>query len=229
LNISIKILGFKSWDLNPLRAWDQEHGIKKHIDWCVKSVTNIIQCSFIMPFTLDNQTILYIIIALFVVQFLVMRYYVQSTIEASNQKNNKKIVKNLTHQIKSTFDQYMGNGAWNSRNDRHGTQEFDSLAGVPGTKGPGTGAPRAKGPGTGAPGAKGPGTGAPRAKGPDARQGKDQDNTYVQDRIYEKNRRRKRIADQDSIEDPADDPGNDLEKDQDDAIDLTNHDDNEES
>lgn len=61
-----------------------------------------------MAYTLDNQTLLYIIIAFFVVQLLVMRYYVQTSIEESNHKNNKKVVKKLTGQISATFDQYMG-------------------------------------------------------------------------------------------------------------------------
>ena len=61
-----------------------------------------------MGFKLENHTLLYIIIAFFVVQLLVMRYYVQSSIEDSNHKNNKKIVKKLTGQISTTFDQYMG-------------------------------------------------------------------------------------------------------------------------
>lgn len=62
-----------------------------------------------MGFTFDNQTLLYIIIALFIVQIFVMRYYVQSSIEASQQDNNKKLIKRLTGQIGSTFEQYMGN------------------------------------------------------------------------------------------------------------------------
>lgn len=61
-----------------------------------------------MGYTLDNQTLLYIIIALFVVQLFVMRYYVQSSIEESEHKNNKKVIKKLTGQINATFDHYMG-------------------------------------------------------------------------------------------------------------------------
>lgn len=61
-----------------------------------------------MGFTMDNQTLLIIMIVLFVLQFLIMRYYVQSTIEENNHKNNKKIIKRLTEQISTTFDQYMG-------------------------------------------------------------------------------------------------------------------------
>ena len=64
-----------------------------------------------MPgFALDNQILLYIIIALFIVQFFVMRWYVQASIEDSQHKNNKKIVKRVTDQIGSTFDRYMGGG-----------------------------------------------------------------------------------------------------------------------
>jgi len=61
-----------------------------------------------MAFTLDNQTLLYILIVLFVVQLFIMRYYVQSSIEENNNKNNKKVIKKLTGQISATFDQYMG-------------------------------------------------------------------------------------------------------------------------
>lgn len=61
-----------------------------------------------MTFRLDNQTLLYIVIALFVVQFFVMRYYVQSTIGEDLDKNNKKMVKKFSNQINRTFDQYMG-------------------------------------------------------------------------------------------------------------------------
>jgi hypothetical protein len=64
-----------------------------------------------MGFTLDNYTLLYIIIALFVVQLLVTRYYVQWSIEDSGHTNNKKIIKKLSGQINSTFDQYMGGAA----------------------------------------------------------------------------------------------------------------------
>lgn len=61
-----------------------------------------------MAYTIENQTLMYIIIAFFVVQLLVMRYYVQGSIEDNNYKNNKKVIKKLTGQIGATFDQYMG-------------------------------------------------------------------------------------------------------------------------
>jgi len=57
---------------------------------------------------MENYTLLYIIVALFVLQFIVMRYYVQSSIEDNNSRNNKKIIKKLSGQISSTFDQYLG-------------------------------------------------------------------------------------------------------------------------
>lgn len=57
---------------------------------------------------MENYTLLYIILALFVIQFIVMRYYVQSSIEDNNSRNNKKIIKKLSGQISSTFDQYLG-------------------------------------------------------------------------------------------------------------------------
>lgn len=65
-----------------------------------------------MPVTLDNQILLYLIIGLFIVQFLVMRYYVNQCIEYEIHRNNKKIVKKIidhtTMTIASTFEQYMG-------------------------------------------------------------------------------------------------------------------------
>ena len=61
-----------------------------------------------MPFTIDTTMLLYITISLFIVQFIIMRYYVQSNIDDNNQKNNKKLIKKISHQIGSTFDQYMG-------------------------------------------------------------------------------------------------------------------------
>ena len=61
-----------------------------------------------MGFTLDNQTLLYIVIAFFIVQFLIMRYYVNSTVEDNTHKNNKKIVKKMASHIGATFEEYMG-------------------------------------------------------------------------------------------------------------------------
>lgn len=71
-----------------------------------------------MAFTLDNHTLLYIIIALFVVQLLVMRYYVNSSIDDANHKNTKKIIKKLSGQISVTFDQYMGNNKQNVQQEK---------------------------------------------------------------------------------------------------------------
>ena len=59
-----------------------------------------------MNLNLSNQTLLYIIIGLFILQFVVMRYYVNSTIEQEKHTNNKKIIKQLTEQINSPFDKY---------------------------------------------------------------------------------------------------------------------------
>ena len=59
-----------------------------------------------MNLNLSNQTLLYIIIGLFIVQFVVMRYYVNSTIDQEKHTNNKKIIKQMTEQINSTFDKY---------------------------------------------------------------------------------------------------------------------------
>ena len=66
-----------------------------------------------MAYTLDNQALMYIIIALFVIQYLAMRYYVQTSIEEHKHKNNKKVIKKVTDQNSTTFDQYMGkNGSY---------------------------------------------------------------------------------------------------------------------
>lgn len=64
-----------------------------------------------MAFTLDNQTLLYIILILCVVQFVVMRYYVQSSVDDSISRNNKKITKKISSQIGTTFDKYMGSAS----------------------------------------------------------------------------------------------------------------------
>jgi hypothetical protein len=72
-----------------------------------------------MGFTLDNQTLLYIVIALFIVQFLVTRYYVNSAVEDGVHKNNKKMIKKLTHQIGSTFDHYVGGGGQGAGGQPH--------------------------------------------------------------------------------------------------------------
>lgn len=81
---------------------------------CVVWIIKLIRYKFITKhktmagLTFDNQTLLYIIIALFIVNFFVMRWYVQSSIETSQHSNNKKLIKKLTDHIGSTFDQYMG-------------------------------------------------------------------------------------------------------------------------
>lgn len=77
-----------------------------------------------MTFTLDNQTILYIIIGLFIVQLLIMKYYVQSAIDDGNHRNNKKIIKKMSEQIGMTFDQYMGGNR--SNNERNDTRDNDN-------------------------------------------------------------------------------------------------------
>ena len=61
-----------------------------------------------MGLTLDNQTLLYIIIGLFIIQIFVIRYYVQSTVESRIQSNNKKVTKSFTGCIDTTFDKYVG-------------------------------------------------------------------------------------------------------------------------
>lgn len=57
---------------------------------------------------LDNLTILYIILALSIVQFLLMRYYVASSLETEIHQNNKRLVKRMTGQIQSTLQQHLG-------------------------------------------------------------------------------------------------------------------------
>jgi beta-lactamase regulating signal transducer with metallopeptidase domain len=62
-----------------------------------------------MNLDMENQTLLYIIIGVFIVQFLILRYYVLNTVEKENKKNNKRLIKKVSKQINSTFDKYMGN------------------------------------------------------------------------------------------------------------------------
>ena len=61
-----------------------------------------------MNLEIENQTLFFIIIGVFIVQFLVIRYYVLNTIEQENRINNKKMIKKVSNQINSTFDEYMG-------------------------------------------------------------------------------------------------------------------------
>lgn len=56
---------------------------------------------------LDINTLLYIVIGIFIVNLLITRYYVNSSIELSTDKNNKKMIKKISGQIMSTFDRYI--------------------------------------------------------------------------------------------------------------------------
>jgi len=60
---------------------------------------------------LDSLTMLYIILALSIVQFLLMRYYVASSLETEIHQNNKRLVKRMTGQIQTTLQQHLGGGA----------------------------------------------------------------------------------------------------------------------
>ncbi len=60
-----------------------------------------------MPFALDNQTMIYIIIGIAVIEFFVCKYFVRHVMETEIQKNNKKILKKVTDQITTTFRQYV--------------------------------------------------------------------------------------------------------------------------
>lgn len=57
---------------------------------------------------LDSLTLLYVIIALSIVQFMLMRYYVASNLETEIHQNNKKIIKRVTGQIQTTLQQHLG-------------------------------------------------------------------------------------------------------------------------
>jgi len=61
-----------------------------------------------MNLEFDNQTLLYIIICICVIQFFIMRYYVLNTIEQENKKNNRRLIKKVSKQINTTFDEYIG-------------------------------------------------------------------------------------------------------------------------
>ena len=69
-----------------------------------------------MGFELDNKTLLYVTIGLFIVQFIIMIYYVPYTVDKENKNNNKKLIKKLSGHINSTFDEYIG-----SNTDTHKT------------------------------------------------------------------------------------------------------------
>jgi type III secretory pathway component EscR len=79
-----------------------------------------------MPFNLDNQTLLYVIIGLFVVQLIIMKYYTQYNIEESLHRNNKKLVKKLATQVNDTFEQYMGrNRGLNEEAKQRDAQDYE--------------------------------------------------------------------------------------------------------
>lgn len=84
-----------------------------------------------MKFSLDSQTILYVVIGLFFVQLFIMRYYVGSSIEESHHRNNKKLIKKISTQIDSTFDRYMGNRSEQtqlySHQNRTERQEYNDI------------------------------------------------------------------------------------------------------
>ena len=61
-----------------------------------------------MPLNLDNQVLLYIIAIVFIIQFIITKYYVSYNIDTAMKKNNKRLIKKLSGQINSTFDEYMG-------------------------------------------------------------------------------------------------------------------------
>lgn len=60
-----------------------------------------------MLLALNNQTLLFIIIAVFIIQIIIMKYYVQSYVSEDLDKNNKRMIKKISNQIDSTFDQYI--------------------------------------------------------------------------------------------------------------------------
>lgn len=61
-----------------------------------------------MTFLEDNKTILILLSIIIVLQILAIRYYVASSIEDAQSRNNKKIIKKITGEINTTFDQYIG-------------------------------------------------------------------------------------------------------------------------
>lgn len=91
-----------------------------------------------MNINIENQTLLYIILGVFVVHLLVMRYYVIYTVEKENKKSNKRLIKKVSKQINTTFEQYMGRSDMVdttpenidnacSHNVYHNTNDIDSI------------------------------------------------------------------------------------------------------
>jgi truncated hemoglobin YjbI len=81
--------------------------------------------------SLDNQTLLYLIIGCTIVTLLVMHYYVNLVIDKKICKNNKKMVKKVSDEIKDTFKQYIGSRHTEekqkrSRRHHHHAQRDDS-------------------------------------------------------------------------------------------------------
>jgi type III secretory pathway component EscR len=69
-----------------------------------------------MNIKLDNKTILFIVISLFILQLLIMRYYVNKTIEEEIKNNNKKMVRKISKQISMIFREYLKPVTSNSDN-----------------------------------------------------------------------------------------------------------------
>lgn len=67
----------------------------------------------------DSQTLFFIMIGLFIVQFLIMRYYVSSSQEIEINRNNKKMLKKMTEQIQTTLQQHLAVHNVESVNSTH--------------------------------------------------------------------------------------------------------------
>ena len=74
-----------------------------------------------MPIEINAQTLIGIVLICVAMQFLLIRYYVSSSILANNHTNNKKIIRKISEQIDRTFDQYMGHG--NGHGHGHGQEK----------------------------------------------------------------------------------------------------------
>ena len=73
-----------------------------------------------MMISLDTQTLLFLIIILFIIQIFIMAYYVKNTVEFENTNMGRKILKRVQMQINNTFDKYMGTGGTLDENiDEH--------------------------------------------------------------------------------------------------------------
>lgn len=78
-----------------------------------------------MPFALDSQTIIIIVIAIAIIQFFVCKYVTRHIIETEIHKHNKKMTKKVVELITSTFRQYATGNVNKMENVNHAKNDVN--------------------------------------------------------------------------------------------------------